>query len=102
LKQKSDLEAKQARLKIPPNKQGLVQVSCAKKTNKTCKFDDETGLPTHSADGEEVSKKPGKKEVGPKTAKAGGRLQKSHGLETIITVFYWHLFVRASSERFWG
>jgi glutaminyl-tRNA synthetase len=58
LKQKADLEAKQARLKIPPK--DLFKLSDEYK-DLYSKFDDETGLPTHSADGEEVSKKAGKK-----------------------------------------
>jgi len=52
-KQKADLEAKEARMKIDPK--DLFQQAEEYK-GKYSKFDDATGLPTHTADGTELTK----------------------------------------------
>jgi hypothetical protein len=52
-KQKADLEAKEARMKI--SAKDLFQLADEYK-GKFSKFDEETGLPTHDADGTELTK----------------------------------------------
>jgi glutaminyl-tRNA synthetase len=58
LKQKADLEAKEARMKISPK--DLFQLADEYK-GKFSKFDPETGVPTHDADGTELTKSAVKK-----------------------------------------
>lgn len=53
LKQKADLEAKEARMKIDPK--DLFR-TLEEYTSKYSKFDPETGLPTHATDGTELTK----------------------------------------------